>query len=308
MVGSKSTSIEVEESIVNFLNYLSVERGLAKNTVKSYETDLTKLSVFCRKNQLAVSDFGEVAFTKYLGFLRSAENSLSEASIARNVVALRTFLSFLQKRFELPLDINEFIPPKIPKRLPKSLSIDEVIRLIDSFGDDLAGIRDRAIVELLYASGSRITELVQLDVKDVQQESDSTFIKVLGKGNKERFVPIGKFAKNSIESYLTRVRPNFVKGKKCSALFVNQRGSRLSRQSVWSMLNRQSKLLKIKDLSPHSLRHSFATHLLDGGADIRAVQELLGHSNVATTQIYTLVTIDKLRESYAQAHPRAVIK
>jgi integrase/recombinase XerD len=306
MVGKSTTSIEVNSSIEQFLDFLSVERGLARNTLNSYRTDLSKFQQFCSENGLNFSDFKEVAFTKYLAFLRSAKNGLSESSIARNVVALRTFLSFLQRRFELNLDLDDFIPPKIPKRLPKALTFDEVLRLINSFSDDLAGIRDRAIVELLYASGSRITELVQLDLKDFQKDSDNAFIKVLGKGNKERFVPIGKFANIAIDAYLTRVRPNFVKGKKVSALFINQRGSRLSRQSVWSMLNRQSKLLKIKNLSPHSLRHSFATHLLDGGADIRAVQELLGHANVGTTQIYTLVTIDKLRESYANAHPRAV--
>lgn len=306
MVGKSTTSIEVNSSIEQFLDFLSVERGLARNTLNSYRTDLGKFQQFCLENELNFSDFKEVAFTKYLAFLRSAKNGLSESSIARNVVALRTFLSFLQRRFELNLDLDDFIPPKIPKRLPKALTFDEVLRLINSFSDDLAGIRDRAIVELLYASGSRITELVQLDLKDFQKDSDNAFIKVLGKGNKERFVPIGKFANVAIDAYLTRVRPNFVKGNKVSALFINQRGSRLSRQSVWSMLNRQSKLLKIKDLSPHSLRHSFATHLLDGGADIRAVQELLGHANVGTTQIYTLVTIDKLRESYANAHPRAV--
>lgn len=306
MVGKSTTSIEVNSSIEQFLDFLSVERGLARNTLNSYRTDLGKFQQFCLENELNFSDFKEVAFTKYLAFLRSAKNGLSESSIARNVVALRTFLSFLQRRFELNLDLDDFIPPKIPKRLPKALTFDEVLRLINSFSDDLAGIRDRAIVELLYASGSRITELVQLDLKDFQKDSDNAFIKVLGKGNKERFVPIGKFANVAIDAYLTRARPNFVKGNKVSALFINQRGSRLSRQSVWSMLNRQSKLLKIKNLSPHSLRHSFATHLLDGGADIRAVQELLGHANVGTTQIYTLVTIDKLRESYANAHPRAV--
>jgi integrase/recombinase XerD len=246
-----------------------------------------------------------VAFTKYLAAIRSGADSLTESSIARNVVAIRTFYLFLQKRFDLAIDIDEFIPPKIPKRLPKALTLDQVMRLINSFPDDSAGLRDAAIVELLYGSGCRISELLDLSLKSLQSDSDQQFLKVVGKGNKERFIPLGSYAKKALDAYLTRARPNFVKGKNVSALFVNQRGGKLSRQSVWSMLKRQGKLIKLSEVSPHSLRHSFATHLLDGGADIRAVQELLGHSNVATTQIYTLVTIDKLRESYAQSHPRA---
>ena len=305
MADKKLASIEVGQLIEQFLDYLLVERGLARNTLKSYQADLHRFAQFLLQNNLQVTDFQEVAFTKYLAAIRSGADSLTESSIARNVVAIRTFFLFLQKRFDLTVDIDEFIPPKIPKRLPKALTLDQVMRLVNSFSDDSAGLRDAAIIELLYGSGCRISELLDLNLKSLQSESDQQFLKVVGKGNKERFIPLGSYAKKALDAYLTRARPNFVKGKNVSALFVNQRGGKLSRQSVWSMLNRQSKLLKIKDLSPHSLRHSFATHLLDGGADIRAVQELLGHSNVATTQIYTLVTIDKLRESYVHSHPRA---
>ena len=305
MADKKLASIEVGQLIEQFLDYLLVERGLARNTLKSYQADLHRFSEFLRLNNLQVSDFQEVAFTKYLAAIRSGADSLTESSIARNVVAIRTFYLFLQKRFDLAVDIDEFIPPKIPKRLPKALTLDQVMRLVNSFSDDSAGLRDAAIIELLYGSGCRISELLDLNLKSLQSESDQQFLKVVGKGNKERFIPLGSYAKKALDAYLTRARPNFVKGKNVSALFVNQRGGKLSRQSVWSMLKRQGKLIKLSEVSPHSLRHSFATHLLDGGADIRAVQELLGHSNVATTQIYTLVTIDKLRESYAQSHPRA---
>ena len=305
MADKKLASIEVGQLIEQFLDYLLVERGLARNTLKSYQADLHRFSEFLRLNNLQVSDFQEVAFTKYLAAIRSGADSLTESSIARNVVAIRTFYLFLQKRFNLAVDIDEFIPPKIPKRLPKALTLDQVMRLVNSFPDDSPGLRDAAIVELLYGSGCRVSELLDLNLKSLQSESDQQFLKVVGKGNKERFIPLGSYAKKALDAYLTRARPNFVKGKNVSALFVNQRGGKLSRQSVWSMLKRQGELIKLSEVSPHSLRHSFATHLLDGGADIRAVQELLGHSNVATTQIYTLVTIDKLRESYAQSHPRA---
>ena len=305
MADKKLASIEVGQLIEQFLDYLLVERGLARNTLKSYQTDLHRFSEFLKQNKLLVTDFQEVAFTKYLAAIRSGADSLTESSIARNVVAIRTFYLFLQKRFDLAVDIDEFIPPKIPKRLPKALTLDQVMRLVNSFSDDSPGLRDAAIIELLYGSGCRISELLDLNLKSLQSESNQQFLKVVGKGNKERFIPLGSYAKKALDAYLTRARPNFVKGKNVSALFVNQRGGKLSRQSVWSMLKRQGKLIKLSEVSPHSLRHSFATHLLDGGADIRAVQELLGHSNVATTQIYTLVTIDKLRESYAQSHPRA---
>ena len=305
MADKKLASIEVGQLIEQFLDYLLVERGLARNTLKSYQADLHRFAQFLLQNNLQVTDFQEVAFTKYLAAIRSGADSLTESSIARNVVAIRTFYLFLQKRFDLAVDIDEFIPPKIPKRLPKALTLDQVMRLVNSFSDDSPGLRDAAIVELLYGSGCRISELLDLNLKSLQSESNQQFLKVVGKGNKERFIPLGSYAKKALDAYLTRARPNFVKGKNVSALFVNQRGGKLSRQSVWSMLKRQGKLIKLSEVSPHSLRHSFATHLLDGGADIRAVQELLGHSNVATTQIYTLVTIDKLRESYAQSHPRA---
>ncbi len=239
MADKQLASIEVGQLIEQFLDYLLVERGLARNTLKSYQTDLNRFSEFLKQNKLLVTDFQEVAFTKYLAAIRSGADSLTESSIARNVVAIRTFYLFLQKRFDLAVDIDEFIPPKIPKRLPKALTLDQVMRLVNSFSDDSPGLRDAAIVELLYGSGCRISELLDLNLKSLQSVSDQQFLKVVGKGNKERFIPLGSYARKALDAYLTRARPNFVKGKNVSALFVNQRGGKLSRQSVWSMLKRQ---------------------------------------------------------------------
>lgn len=203
---------------------------------------------------------------------------------------------------------KEITPPRIPKRLPKALSISDIESLIASNSDDLSGVRDRALIETLYATGARVSEIVQLDTGDISKSDNETVtVKVRGKGGKERLVPLGKFAQHALDQYLTRSRPSLAKNSHQAALFLNEkRGTRLSRQSAWQIVMSAAKRAGIeREISPHALRHSFATHLLDGGADIRVVQELLGHSSVTTTQIYTLVTIDKLRESYASAHPRS---
>jgi integrase/recombinase XerD len=196
-------------------------------------------------------------------------------------------------------------PPKAPRRLPKALSVSQVEDLLNTVaGDDPISLRDRAILELLYATGARVTEIVTLDLDDLV---DPTLLRVLGKGSKERIVPVGRYAQKALENYLVRTRPQLAAlGKGTSALFLNQRGGRLSRQSAWQVIHDASEAAKLPgEISPHTLRHSFATHLLEGGADVRVVQELLGHSSVSTTQIYTLVTVDALREVYATAHPRA---
>jgi integrase/recombinase XerD len=192
-------------------------------------------------------------------------------------------------------------PPKTPRRLPKAITIAQVEDLLNAVsGDDPVSVRDRAILELLYATGARITEVVSLDLDDLV---DPTLLRVLGKGSKERIVPVGRFAQSALEAYLILLALN---GKGTPALFLNQRGGRLSRQSAWQIIHDAAEAANLPgEISPHTLRHSFATHLLEGGADVRVVQELLGHSSVATTQIYTLVTVDALREVYATAHPRA---
>jgi integrase/recombinase XerD len=223
------------------------------------------------------------------------------------VVVLRNYSKFEAKENKSLDQLANFSPPKIPRRLPKALSISEISQLIGSVSTpDPAGLRSAALVELLYATGARVSEIVNLNVSDIEQISETLSVRIVGKGKKERVVPIGKFARAALDNYLVRVRPILVKDKSNGALFLNASGGRLSRQSAWTLISSAAKEIGIAgEVSPHSLRHSFATHLLDGGADIRVVQELLGHSSVTTTQIYTLVTIDLLREKYRETHPRA---
>lgn len=242
------------------------------------------------------------------GFISSLRNqNLSDSTIARTVVTLRTLFRFLAKEGRTSDIAREVVPPKIPKRLPKALTVSEVAVLIESCGNDGVALRDRALIELLYATGARVSEIIALNIKDIERvESGTMTIRVFGKGRKERIVPVGRFAQEALDNYLVRIRPTLAKDLRSEALFLNQNGSRLSRQSAWGIvMSAATKANLDRKVSPHALRHSFATHLLDGGADIRVVQELLGHSSVTTTQIYTLVTIDKLRESYLTAHPRS---
>jgi integrase/recombinase XerD len=293
--------------IREYLNHLTVERGLSKNTISAYNRDLERFFTFLDVQKVDPLRIQEAHLTDYVVSLRI--NDLSESSISRGVVAIRNWMEFTSKEKEFVNPIKDFKPPKPNLRLPKALKIEEVTSLISyvSMGDTPPALRDGAIVELLYGTGARISEIVGLNVQDISKfDGDQvTALRLTGKGGKTRVVPIGKYAQIALDQYLVRVRPGLLK-KQESALFLNSRGSRLSRQSIWSMIAHGAHSAGIaSDVSPHSLRHSFATHLLDGGADIRVVQELLGHSSVTTTQIYTLVTIDKLRESYAQAHPRA---
>ena len=293
--------------IREYLNHLTVERGLSKNTISAYNRDLERFFTFLDVQKVDPLRIQEAHLTDYVVSLRM--NDLSESSISRGVVAIRNWMEFTSKEKEFVNPIKDFKPPKPNLRLPKALKIEEVASLISavSMGETPSALRDGAIVELLYGTGARISEIVGLNVQDISKfDGDQvTALRLTGKGGKTRVVPIGKYAQIALDQYLVRVRPGLLK-KQESALFLNSRGSRLSRQSIWSMIAHGAHSAGIaSDVSPHSLRHSFATHLLDGGADIRVVQELLGHSSVTTTQIYTLVTIDKLRESYAQAHPRA---
>ena len=293
--------------IREYLNHLTVERGLSKNTISAYNRDLERFFTFLDVQKVDPLRIQEAHLTDYVVSLRM--NDLSESSISRGVVAIRNWMEFTSKEKKFVNPIKDFKPPKPNLRLPKALKIEEVASLISavSMGDTPSALRDGAIVELLYGTGARISEIVGLNVQDISKfDGDQvTALRLTGKGGKTRVVPIGKYAQIALDQYLVRVRPGLLK-KQESALFLNSRGSRLSRQSIWSMIAHGAHSAGIaSDVSPHSLRHSFATHLLDGGADIRVVQELLGHSSVTTTQIYTLVTIDKLRESYAQAHPRA---
>jgi len=241
-------------------------------------------------------------------FLASLEG-LKRSSAARTMASIRGFYRFLLLEGVRDDDPGATLrAPKIPMRLPKALSQDQVARLLAASGPepdadlvDPIGLRNRAILELMYSSGARVSEIVGLDMDEV---SDDGLLRVRGKGAKERLVPVGSYAARSLEAYLVRARPALASVKGERALFLNKRGGRLSRQSIWEIIERAGEQLDLQ-VSPHTLRHSFATHLIEGGADVRVVQELLGHASVATTQIYTLMTVDTLREVYAQAHPRA---
>lgn len=289
-----------------FLNHCAVERGLSKNSVSAYRRDLTKLIDYLDEQGILVANANGEVLRSFVAKMR--KSGLSSSSLARNVVAMRSFYTFLEKDQGYSNAAREISPPKIPKRLPKALTISEVSDLIGTCDDSLIGLRNRAILETLYATGARVSEIVALNVEDITRSGDEIItVKVKGKGGKERLVPLGSYAQEAIDQYLVRSRPNFAKANREAALFLNEgQGSRLSRQSAWNVVkNAAAKAGLKKDISPHALRHSFATHLLDGGADIRVVQELLGHASVTTTQIYTLVTIDKLRESYISSHPRS---
>ncbi|MFM8962155.1 MAG: site-specific tyrosine recombinase XerD [Actinomycetota bacterium] len=296
--------MENSARLQSFLGHLGVERGLSSNTISSYRRDLEKLLEFLEINHLDLHSVEVDQLRKFITSQRTA--GLSESSLARLTVAIRSFFRFLAKDQGLSDVARDLAPPTIPKRLPKALTIDEMNALLSAPSDEGMGIRDRALLELLYATGARVSEIVAVDLDDIRSTDESiTTIRVMGKGKKERIVPMGSYAKKALDQYLTRIRRGLLKGSE-SALFLNSRGGRLTRQSAWAIVLASAKKAGIKrEISPHALRHSFATHLLDGGADIRVVQELLGHASVTTTQIYTLVTIDKLRESYASAHPRA---
>ena len=272
-----------------FLAHLGVEKGLSKNTLSAYKRDISR---FILENP-DPREVTSVSLEDHVANLR--KKGLQESSISRAVVAIRNYLDFASKEGEFFNPIKDFKPPRIPKRLPKALSIEEVTSLIDSslIEGELITLRDRALLELLYATGGRVSEIVNLSMADVAKldGGEITSIRLFGKGNKFRVVPVGKFAQTALDQYLIRLRPTLLKEKRNDAVFLNSRGGKLSRQSAWTIVQDSSRRAGLKtEISPHSLRHSFATHLLDGGADIRTVQELLGHSSVTTTQIYTLVT------------------
>ena len=305
-------SSAVERAARGWLNHLDVERGVAANTLKSYRRDLARYAAYLAAQ--GVNDPGAIAEAHVSDFLASLREGtpdhppLAASSAARTLVAVRGFHRFLVLEGDLPTDPASAVsPPQPPARLPKAISIEDVERLLEaaSLGDTPASLRDRGLLEVLYGTGARISEAVGLDVDDIDTEEG--VVRLFGKGSKERIVPLGSYAAQAIGAYLVRGRPTFaVKGKGTPAVFLNQRGSRLSRQSAWSVMRAAAERADLGGhLSPHTLRHSFATHLLDGGADVRVVQELLGHASVTTTQIYTLVTVQRLREVYAQSHPRA---
>jgi len=282
---------------------------LAANSIAAYRRDLTKFANFLGSKPL--TDVDPQTITEFENTLREAK--LSVASINRVDSTLRSFFKHLQQEYGYADPTLEISPKKSARRLPKALTIAQIVSMIDVALRDGQPItvRDQAMLELLYSSGARVSELVGINLNDVSTiETDDgiiTTLKLRGKGSKERIVPLGSFAAKAIENYMVRVRPDLAakSSKTTSALFLNSRGSRISRQSAWQMVLDAAEAAGVTEhVSPHVFRHSYATHLLDGGADIRVVQELLGHASVTTTQIYTLITIDKVRESYSMAHPR----
>ena len=299
-------------ALAQYLDHLAVERGLARNSLASYRRDLARYQGFL--TEVGVHEPGEVTeghVLAFLGRLREGDDEhqpLAASSAARTVVAVRGFHRFAALEELSSTDpAADVRPPSPPRRLPKALSIDQVESLLAAAGEGRSPkeLRDRALLELLYGTGARISEAVGLDVDD-HDPADAT-LRLRGKGGKERIVPVGRYATEAVDAYLIRGRAEFAaRGPGTPALFLNSRGGRLSRQSAWTVLRSAAERASISgEVSPHTLRHSFATHLLDGGADVRVVQELLGHASVTTTQIYTLVTVDSLREVYAASHPRA---
>lgn len=305
-----------QRAVRTYLDHLSVERGLAANTLASYRRDLRRYLGYL--DQAGIDDLDRVSEATVTGFLvrlreGDAEHpALSSTSAARTVVAVRGFHKFAVADGLATTDPASGVKPPAPaKRLPKALPLADVEAILDAAGapGTTLALRDRALLELLYGTGARISEAVGLDVDDLDLGASGVDGTVLlrGKGGKERIVPVGSYAREAVDAYLVRGRPELVAaGRGTAALFLNARGGRLSRQSAWAVLVKSADRAGVtKDVSPHTLRHSFATHLLDGGADVRVVQELLGHASVTTTQVYTLVTVDNLREVFATAHPRA---
>ena len=294
----------------SFLNHLQIERGLASNSIAAYRRDLEKFRLF-----LNGTDLRQVTPEVITAFEVSLkDSSLSISTINRTDSTLRSFFKHLQQEYDISDPTLEIAASKVARRLPKALTYDQIMSMINAAFKESEPItlRDQAMLELLYSSGARVSELISINVSDLSSvnsvDGDITTLKLRGKGSKERIVPLGSYAVKAIENYLVRVRPGLLakSSKNNPALFLNSRGGRISRQSAWQMvLDAAAAAGLTEHVSPHVFRHSYATHLLDGGADIRVVQELLGHASVTTTQIYTLITIDKVRESYSMAHPRA---
>lgn len=307
-----------QRAVRTYLDHLSVERGLATNTLTSYRRDLRRYLDFLAANGIDDLDrVTEGTVTDFLVRLREGDAehpALTATSAARTVVAVRGFHKFAVADGLTSVDPASGVKPPAPaKRLPKALPLADVEAILEAAGapGTTLALRDRALLEVLYGTGARISEAVGLDVDDLDQVEGTVLLR--GKGSKERIVPMGSYAREAVDAYLVRGRPELTAAASTSstvarggALFLNARGGRLSRQSAWAVLTKAADRAGVtRDVSPHTLRHSFATHLLDGGADVRVVQELLGHASVTTTQVYTLVTVDNLREVFATAHPRA---
>ncbi|GAA4709583.1 site-specific tyrosine recombinase XerD [Brevibacillus fulvus] len=291
--------------IDQFIHYLAVEKGLAANTLESYQRDMIAFTTFLREQGIErIEDSTRTLIVAYL--LSLQEKGRATATLSRNMASIRAFYQFLVRDKLLDHDPSLHLEtPKIEKRLPKVLSVEEVERLLDS--PDLSqpsGLRDKAMLELLYATGIRVSELVQLHVGDVNLEMG--FLKCMGKGSKERIIPLGSMAIHVVRQYMQTGRQKLLKQSEERALFLNHLGKQITRQGFWKIIKRYARLANVRaEITPHTLRHSFATHLLENGADLRSVQEMLGHADISTTQIYTHVTRTRIKDVYAKTHPRA---
>jgi integrase/recombinase XerD len=332
--------VTVDEAVERYLDHLTVERGLAQHTLEAYRRDLERYAaVLGVAGRTGVGDVTTQDVAGFLAGLREGDEShqpLAASSAGRAVVAVRGLHAFAAAEGLAPADpARQVRPPAPPRRLPRAIPVAEVERLLEAAGtgEGPRPLRDRALLELLYATGARISDATALDVDDLDLAERPgppagpdgevavlpafpalpalpATVRLSGKGQKQRIVPVGSYARQALEQYLVRARPALAaatrRASASPAVFLNARGGRLTRQGAWAALRAAAARAGIADVSPHTLRHSFATHLLDGGADVRVVQELLGHASVTTTQVYTLVTVDKLREVYASAHPRAL--
>jgi integrase/recombinase XerD len=305
-------AIQCSVAVATYLDHLRIERGLSANSISSYARDLAKFQDLLLEGSLDYSALTGSDISSLVGKL--SMSGLAPTSINRFLSSLKGFYKYAALEYQITNPMGDIAQFKVSRKLPKALSVEEISRLIESTNNPLEPtlLRDRAILEILYGTGARVAELVALDIHDISKDNfdgeEVTIMKLRGKGSKERLVPIGKFALTALEDYLVRLRPGLVakNSQNERALLLNARGKRLTRQSAWTTVLKAAEAVGLQGrVSPHVFRHSYATHLLDGGADIRVVQELLGHASVTTTQIYTLVTIDKVRESYTLAHPRS---
>ena len=291
------------------MRYVQIERGLSVNTVAAYTRDIDAYLLWLSERDInEAQQITLQVVSEYVQWLATrTESPLTASSQSRTLSSIKGLHKFLVEEGLLEHNVTaDLNPPKLPKRLPKAISVEQMSALLAATdGEDEIRVRDKALLELLYATGARISEAVNLNVDDVTMNEG--MIRLRGKGGKQRIVPVGSYAQAALDAYLVRVRPVFsARGKSTPALFLGPRGARVSRQMAWLIIREAGERAQLEiDLSPHTFRHSFATHLLAGGADVRVVQELLGHASVSTTQIYTLVTADTLRETYITAHPRA---
>jgi integrase/recombinase XerD len=311
-----AAEVDLEVEVDRYLRHLAIERGRSPHTLAAYRRDLAALLEATRRAGAGMpSELSAEMVADFARGLRERPEPLAASSVARMLSSVRGFTRFLVDEGLVERDpAADLTAPKQVDRLPKALTIGQVEALLAATeGDEPAQLRDHALLELLYATGARVSEAVALNVDDlVGSEGAADLVRLLGKGSKQRLVPVGSYARSALDAYLVRARPLLsVRGRATPALFLGMRGARLSRQSAWLVIRAAAERAHLDDqlgghgISPHSLRHSFATHLLQGGADVRVVQELLGHASVATTQIYTRVTADALRDMYVTAHPRA---